>query len=301
MDPRSKIQDLRITRTSLAILLVAGSISLLRADEPTSSPPSLVRLNLLAAVDKPVAGLEIAELIYDTSLPMEGLLGTVLVCPGQNGDGAHLLLDQVWLDWAKREQLALVATRFVSPDYLLLQGQGYFAPSPDLNRLLLHGLRSLGYPDTSLYLHGFSGGARFISAFLESDPERVAAFSVLGAREWPNLPELATASFPPGVIACGELDGNRLAPTLAFFQQGRRAGLPWIWVMLPDHPHRSSAPLDEFVRATFSCISRQSGTALPVDHTRYEPVSDFSDVSPLLTSILPCSELLPSWLALQQR
>jgi len=219
----------------------------------------------------------------------------LVLCPGYNGNGLHMIRDKSWQAFAKRENLALVGIHFESPVELLAQCQGYYQVSRGSGELLLEGIGKIYGRDLPILLFGFSGGAHFTTRFIAWKPERVLAWCAGGAGvlEAPIIHECS----PPGVMACGEND-PRLGGALGYFKQGRAVGKPWLWVEMPEVGHSLTEDFERFAKSYFSVIladRKSQGLWVDIDQ-RHELTRKEAEASPSLSGWLPDRSLLTDWL-----
>ncbi|MGJ3244151.1 MAG: hypothetical protein ACFE0O_14500 [Opitutales bacterium] len=225
-------------------------------------------------------------------LPVRGdEQGVLVLCPGMNGDGAFFLEEEPWTGFAREHGLGLIAIAFRSdPDGLYDPGnpRGYYYPDQGSGQALLdHIVRLYGRP-LPITLYGFSGGAHFTSRFAEWVPDRVTAFAAYSAQFWDH-PERADPDAPPGIIACGDLDGVRWFPSFAYFYAGREHQRPWIWINLPETGHVRHGRFEAFVRSFFGSIHKKDKT--------WEKETVFADVASLRTFNQPEAALHPALLS----
>jgi len=147
----------------------------------------------------------------------------LVLCPGQNGDGADFLADEKWKTFAKENNLALLVPGFVSDDADLKSGKGYFVASRGSGKMLLEALKQAGWADAPLLLYGFSGGAHFTVSFAAWSPGKVLGFCAYSFGWWVPPPGKLQC---PALIACGQFDAVRYGSSFAYFQTGRRQGSP---------------------------------------------------------------------------
>lgn len=177
----------------------------------TSLAPASEKISLL-----PCANMNRAD-IYITRAPGHSA-GTLILCPGHNGNGEEMIQDQAWSEFAQKENLDLVGLSFASDDNS--QDDGYFKAESGSGALLLEGLkRALGAAPHPLFLYGFSRGAQFVDSFVRWKPEGVVAWCAYSATEWEN-PE-ASAQQPRGIIACGDEDEPNYSSAVFQFLRGR--------------------------------------------------------------------------------
>ncbi len=156
---------------------------------------------------------------------VENPVAVVVLCPGMNEDGAPLLEENAWREFAVEHGLGLMATAYRSPVEGLYgdDRRGYYWPEQGSGTALLEAVVGHYGSDLPILLFGFSGGAQFGSRFVGWAGERVLGFSVYAAQFRDQPTDLAGV---PGIVACGELDGERWQPTFVYFQEGRRLGHP---------------------------------------------------------------------------
>ncbi len=190
-------------------------------------------------------------------LPFEGTArATLVLCPGQNGNGLEMLKKSEWQEFAQQEQLNLAAISFSSPDKYLQANTftgGYYLASHGSGDALLHALnRALGEDQPPILIYGFSGGAHYTFSFVKAQPSLVKAWCAYSAGWWEE-PDPDPVG-PPGIIACGENDGFNYGPSLVQFTKGRGMGKPWTWISVPNTGHSWSNPLESFVRSYFAAL-----------------------------------------------
>jgi hypothetical protein len=227
-------------------------------------------------------------------------VAVLVLCPGCNGNGEDLIKQPVWQKFAAKHQLGLVGLSFASPVDQLQAGNGYYYAAQGSGDLLLQGIKQSFASDLPLLLYGFSGGAHFTSRFVEWKPERVKAWCAYSAAWW-DEPKL-TKIMPPGIVACGDYDGDRYGESLIYFKRGRVLGKPWLWISLPKIGHSVHGPLEQFVREYFSATLKfnarpnpqKDGIWLDIDSKKETEESVVTEM-PSVTAWLPDKKLLPVW------
>lgn len=216
----------------------------------------------------------------------------LVLCPGQNGSGGEYLSDERWREFARKNDMVILVPDFESPDQLLASGGGYFVAAKGSGALLLQALQKENLSDVPLLLYGFSGGAHFVISFAAWAPKGLLAFCAYSFGWWSPPPNELRC---PAVIACGEMDGMRYASSFGYFQAGRQQGKPWAWVSLKRQNHGRSEQLESFTREYFQgVLDCPSDKRIVIDNIRKTLVKgarcDF-----LMTSVLPCAAVFPSW------
>lgn len=274
------------------ILLAAVSFGLL-AGAGCQNKPEITKIIL----QPPSEEIQQAELyLSKTSRKHRAVL---VLCPSLNGNGKSLVEDPLWRQFATENQLALVGLSFTSNKYQLRDGRGYYYASQGSGDLLLAGIeKALGATELPLLLYGYSGGAQFVSRFVEWKPERVISWCAYSASWWAR-PQFHKIN-PPGIVACGEFDADCLGASLEFFKKGRAKGKPWTWVSVSQTGRKQSLKLKEFVQQYFAIQLKQdkwsSKEGCWVDIGTEEQI-DLSELSlnPALGAWLPSVELMNSW------
>ena len=184
---------------------------------------------------------------------LDGIVkGVLILVPGCNGDGRNFLSEDRWVEFATRNRLALVGVSFKSSTDLLKDRKGYYDASRGSGRTLLSLLEKAGLPGRPLLMFGFSGGAHFVSSFVEEYPERVMAWCAHSAAWWGTL-RRNSMEMPPGIVACGGND-VRLGASLSYFKDGRSAGRRLSWVEIPSVGHVRNVSFEDFAREYFKEI-----------------------------------------------
>jgi len=241
-----------------------------------------------------------AEDVYDWhAMDVRGdEIAVLVLCPGMNSDGAHFLSEEAWVAFAEDHQLGMIAVNFSSdPEQMYGSEQaGYYWPEQGSGDALLDAITLTYGQELPIVIYGFSGGAQFTSRFVEWVPDRIVTWAAYSAQFWDD--PLAAESTPPGIVACGELDGARWFPSFSYFYKGRVLGKPWTWVSILETGHHRKGSFEVFVRAYFSSIlvSESSATKalVDVDTEQMEEAED-SSLQPGLLSWLPDASLLPQW------
>lgn len=226
----------------------------------------------------------------------EDPVGVLVLCPGCNGNGKDWIENPIWQDFARSNKLDLAGISFASDVSLLKSGKGYYYASQGSGKLLLDGLQKIYHREMPLVLYGFSGGAHFISGFVEWKPERVLVWCAYSAEWW--APPVQNELHPPGLVVCGEKD-ERYGASLIYFKQGRALGKPWLWLCAPETGHSIYPPAEEFIRNYFAAVLSQGNSNSPgqwVDIDLKTAVeSDTVDKQPSITGWLPDPKLLGEW------
>jgi pimeloyl-ACP methyl ester carboxylesterase len=207
----------------------------------------------------PVApGMSRARLRYYA--PPKDCAGALVLCPGWNGDGAHLIRDARWQELARKHKLVLVGLDFAASE---AEGEqsGYHHTEKGSGRLLFEGLHKIVKKDVPLTLFGFSRGGQFVNSLAARHPERVRVWCCTGSALTEEFPAGAKVK-PPGVVACGLKDGNT-SSSLSLFFSGLRARWRVCWLGVPNSGHtiepRAAAWVREFFDAVLSAPADVSG------------------------------------------
>lgn len=251
---------------------------------------------------RPAPGMTRADLFHvDT---VRNPTAVLVLAPGCNGNGAGLVADPVWQSFARQNHLGLVGIAFASEPQDLHNGKGYYYAGNGSGTLLLQGLNTIFGRELPVLLYGFSGGAHFVSRFVEWKPERIVAWCAYSAGWW-DEPKPA-GIVPPGIVACGESD-ERLGASLIYFKQGRAAGKPWLWIGLPHGGHSPDTRIEAFTRDYFAVIleSRKNaglaklGIWIDIDQ-RVAADNNMAERYPTVTAWLPDAALLANWRSLNE-
>lgn len=220
--------------------------------------------------------------------------GAVIVVPGMNGDGREAVRDIAWRTFAQTHRLCLVGASFASPPDELRNGRGYYRVADGAGVMLLDCLHSVGCSERPLFLYGFSGGAHFVSDFVQWRPENVHAWCAYSAAWWPS-PNVNDRT-PPGIVACGAED-FRVAASRDFFEKGRDGGARWLWVELSHVGHKRSERLERFFQDYATVLLSNAtfdGNWVNVQTGRFEP-SEFAVRHPCAMGWLPDRKLHVDW------
>lgn len=257
-------------------------------------------------LDLPVAeGITSAAFDYLSDVPVKSAKGLLVLVPGFNGNGATMLAEREWAEFAKANGLALGAFSPVSDTELLSEGGGYYDTAKGSGRILSDAVRGIGAAGLPLYLYGFSGGAHFIASFVENFPSHIAgwcaaSFGEKRHRGYVNS-KLSTSQAPPGIVACGT-DDPRLGKALGHFHSGRELNRRWTWLEVPGLAHVRHPELETFVRRWFCTVmSKPKAPGIWVDIGSSEEVTNPSSTSKDLIAWLPESSLRAEWAALSRR
>lgn len=242
-----------------------------------------------------------------SNISLRGNETAVLVlAPGMNTDGAFFLKELPWMAFAKRNNLGVIALNYSSSaEDLFDNRKGYFYPEHGSGKALLDEIRRVYGKDLPIILYGFSGGAHFVSRFVDWCPDRIIAWCAYSAQFWDYPPKGTKLTKARGIVACGDKDGLRWQPTFAFYYQGRKDKRPWIWVSISNTAHNRSAKFENFVRQFFGEeLAIWRGDKKP-DKDIYFDISNTSNELLLISeqTELQCpfrsKELLESWKKIQ--
>ena len=244
---------------------------------------------------KPPSGMTRVELHFKDVITNSTPVGVLVLCPGMNGDGACLLSDVKWIQFARRNNLLMVGLSFASNVEDLKNGKGYYYAEKGSGNELLKGLKTAKAGGLPLFLYGFSGGAHFTSRFVLWNPQHVRAWCAYSAAWW-SAP-LIGKEYPFGIVACGERD-FRIDPSRAFFEAGRNFGAQWLWIGVREVGHVSSPALEDFFREYVESLLQigngHKGVWINV-HTGCEEKETFVKRFPCAVGWLPERSLLAGW------
>lgn len=226
-------------------------------------------------------------------------VGTLILCPGHNGNGEEMADSSEWSDFAREQNLNLVGLSFASSDDT--QEHGYFDAETGSGNVLLEGLsRAFGPEHQPLLLYGFSRGAQFAYSFAKWKSDRVLAWCAYSATEWES--PVRNASQPRGIIACGDEDEPNYSSAAFQFLRGRSLNEPWTWVTLASAGHSRSVALEAFTRAYFASVllnPHAKGLWLDVN-TKSPTTVDELRAHPALSAWLPNQNVAELWKHLHQ-
>ena len=193
------------------------------------------------------AGLTRADLRYEGD-PKKAE-GVLLICPGNNGDGAALFSDG-WRRLAQRHRLLLAGIAFSSreEDVATDGPLAYYRTENGSGKALNDGLRRLTGRDLPLVIFGYSNGAKFANRYVYQNPRRIRVWASY-AIGWVAEPS-PDAKVPPGVVACGLLDTN-VSTARDTFLAARRAKGPVCWLGVPGKDHGLDAAALVWIRTYF--------------------------------------------------
>ncbi len=247
------------------------------------------------------------DVFFFSHLSFDNINKAILIlAPGMNTDGAFFLKEAPWMEFAKRNNLGVIALNYSSSEEDLYQrGKGYYWPEQGSGQALLDEIKRVYGKDLPIILYGFSGGAQFVSRFVDWCPDRIIAWCAYSAQFWDYPKEGTKLTKARGIVACGDQDGLRWQPSFAFYYQGRKDKRPWIWVSISNTGHNRSAKFERFVRQFFDEeLAIWRGDKKPADDI-YSDISN-SDNELLLLSEQPelecpfrSKEILDSWKKIQ--
>jgi hypothetical protein len=197
---------------------------------------------------KPAAGMTRAELKYWE--PPENCTGALVLCPGWNGNGTHLIRDAKWQKFAKKNKLLLVGLNFVSPEDE--KQDGYHNVKNGSAKVLFDGLEKIVQRELPIAVFGFSRGGEFAQNLAATFPERVRVWASTGSATCETFPE-KTQTKPPGLIICGQNDTNLHHAQETFFI-GRRAKWRVCWLEVPNSGHQIDPRAETFTRTFFDAV-----------------------------------------------
>ena len=279
-------------RRLAAILAAACTIGHIRAETSPSGA--------FGHFDLPLSpGFTTAAFDYLKDVPVKNAAGVIVLVPGCNGEGSHLLRDAEWAAFARENRFVLGALTFVSDMDDLRNEKGYYDASDGSGESALAALKMLGATRLPVFMYGFSGGAHFTASFAENFPQSLrcwcaAAFDYKTKRMKIKPLDSSNKKHPPGIIACGSED-PRFGATLSYYGRGRSAGRRWTWVELPNLHHERSPELESFARRYFLETLSQKYSGLWLDIGSGDDVSHSADTAKVLQTWLPTKAIADEW------
>lgn len=177
----------------------------------------------------------------------------MVLAPGMNTDGKFFLKESPWMDFAKKNNLGVIALNYSSSvEDLYENRKGYYWPDQGSGQALLDKIKRVYGKDLPIILYGFSGGAQFVSRFVDWCPDRIIAWCAYSAQFWDYPKKGSKLTKARGIVACGDQDGLRWQPSFSFYYNGRKDKRPWIWINISNTGHNRSAKFEKFVRQFFN-------------------------------------------------
>jgi predicted esterase len=183
----------------------------------------------------------------------QGVKGVLVICPGVNGDGLGKAQQWHWRELAMKENLGIVGLSFAS-EVKTIHEKGYYYMSSGSGEMLLKGIEKIYGKPMPLVMYGFSGGAHFVSNFVEQYGKQVICFAAHSAGWWSEPADASVET--PGLISCGHLDEERFLPSKKFYNAARRLGRPWLWVGQPKLDHSSPPEYEKFAASYFRSVMK---------------------------------------------
>lgn len=184
--------------------------------------------------------------------PNDDTKSVLVLAPGMNTNGEFFLGESPWMDFARRNKLGVIVLNYSSDEEDLYQNhKGYYWPDQGSGKALLDEIKRVYGKDLPIVLYGFSGGAQFVSRFVDWCPDRIIAWCAYSAQFWDYPKDGSKVTKARGIVACGDQDGLRWQPSFGFYYKGRKNNRPWIWVNVSNTGHNRSAKFEKFVRQFF--------------------------------------------------
>lgn len=202
-----------------------------------------------------------------TRKAIDGYIGeddkaVLVLVPGCNGDGRVFLTESKWIDFARKNHVGIIGVSFYSPENILKEKRGYYDASRGAGHALISLLGKAGMSGRPLLMFGFSGGAHFVSSFVEWHPKDVLTWCAHSAAWWNSIRQQNEA-MPPGIVACGGED-IRLGASLSYFKEGRAKGRTLSWVEIPNVGHSRNVGFEGLVREYFKDMLSREKNSPPI-------------------------------------
>ncbi|MBO7721700.1 MAG: hypothetical protein J6T01_04750 [Kiritimatiellae bacterium] len=247
----------------------------------------------------PAEGVSAAAFDYLDDVPASAARGVVVLVPGCNGDGAALLEDRDWADFASSNKFILAALTFKSEIDDLKNEKGYYATEKGSGKIAESAIRALG-PRLPVVMYGFSGGAHFTASFAERSAKFLrgwCAASFDAENRLEPVKSLSSGHAPPGIVACGSEDNTRVGGALSYFYAGRELDRKWTWVEIDGIAHSRDQRFETFVRNWFAVVLKGGAKGTWVDISGGDAPAG-EPVPKTLKCWLPSESLRSSWAAL---
>ena len=240
----------------------------------------------------------------------------IVLVPGSNGDGRPQADDPVWQDFAKRNNLAIVACRFTDKPHDQGFIEEYVNVSKGSGQALLDVITTFAkksnHPEIAnapMLMWGMSAGGQVDYEFAAWKPERVIAYVVnKGGIYYSALVPNATRQVP-ALLFTGDKDlAFRVNTINGLFAVNRRGGALWALVNEPDTAHAVGRSRDlgimffEDVMAirlsggALKPMPEKSGFIADLSTHTYQAVAD-APAPTVPTAWLPTERIAKAWQA----
>ena len=241
-------------------------------------------------------GVSVASLDYLGDVPKQKAEGILVLLPGYNGNGAKMLLEPKWRNFARENNLILGAFTFVSDPDLLREGGGYYDTAKCSGDAAVDALRRIGGGKLPVFIYGFSGGAHFAANFAESHPRAVRGWCAASFdeknRAKPKIDNVKNR--PPGIVACGTAD-SRIDSARNYYFKGRKAERKWTWLEVPGLAHARSDAVESFARNYFIALLNRKEKGVWIDTGSRKDISYSSESAQNKMTWLPDAGLADEW------
>lgn len=240
------------------------------------------------------------------------LCGIVVLMPGSNGDGRSLAEDQLWQDFARKHNFALIGCFFTDFEHEDMMIERYVNVREGSGQALLDVIsgfaKKSGHSELEtvpFLLWGHSAGGEFNYEFVCWKPERVIAFVVnKGGFYYSGIAPIQARNVP-GIFFTGEKDMEaRKEIVKGIFSMNRRAGALWAFAEEPGAGHEPGQTqklatifFDEIIPLRIHLSTNGSKSELHQIPANTGYIGDFKSQS--YTSIAggPKADLPTAWLA----
>ncbi|MDX2189315.1 MAG: hypothetical protein SFY32_05590 [Bacteroidota bacterium] len=166
------------------------------------------------------------------------ITGIIVLVPGSNSDGRNMVEDSSWVEFAKQNNMALLACYYTDYENESKFVEAYCNVSKGSGQALIDAIDKFANKSqhnelstNKLLLFGFSAGGQFNYEFACWKPERVDAFVVNKGGFYYTALAPKTTREVPGIFFTGEKDlMERKTIVKGIYAMNQRAGALWTFV-----------------------------------------------------------------------
>jgi poly(3-hydroxybutyrate) depolymerase len=266
----------------------------------------------------PGANFDKAEFKFWLPKGLGAVRAVLVLVPGSNGDGRPMADDTVWLAFAAKHKLALVACRFTDKPHDQGFIEEYIKVSEGTGDALIKAISTFaarsGHAEIAgapFLMWGMSAGGQFNYEFVAWKPERVVAFVVNKGGIYYSALVSRAARNVPGMLFVGGKDLEFRTNTIAgLFAVNRRGGALWALAEEPGAAHIVGRSRDVALvfyedvlslrlgsGATLATLAEKSGFLGDLKAKTFEALGD-NKVPNYPTAWLPTARVAKAWQAM---